>query len=101
MTASIELPDKKYFNIGEVSRICEVSKSVLRTWETKFDCLQNVHRRNNRRYYTKENIRDIGSIKTLIQERGFTISGANQHMNSSEVSDVVQRVPVPRLRFGG
>ena len=85
MTDRIELPDKKYLGIKEVAEICEISQSILRAWETKFDCLKDVRRRKNRRYYTHENVRDILRIKNLTQEKGYTLDGANQFMKSGTV----------------
>lgn len=82
MTDRIQLPEKKYLGIKEVSEICNVSQNVLRAWETKFDCLKDVQRRNNRRYYTHENVRDIARIRDLTQEQGFTLDGANQYMKT-------------------
>jgi len=41
----IELPDKKYFTIGEVSELCGLKSHVLRYWEQVFPMLEPSKRR--------------------------------------------------------
>ena len=69
------IPDKIYFTISEASELCGVSSSKLRYWEERFSNVLKVRRRNNRRYYTRENITAVREIKVLIDDRGFTASG--------------------------
>ncbi len=37
---SSEIPDKLYFRIGEVARLCDVPAYVLRFWESEFPQLK-------------------------------------------------------------
>ena len=71
----LELPDKKYFTIGEVSELCGLKSHVLRYWEKEFPMLQPVKRRG-RRYYQHKDIQLVLEIKHLLYEQGFTIEGA-------------------------
>ena len=38
--ASVAIPDRLYYRIGEVARICGVATSVLRFWDTQFPQLR-------------------------------------------------------------
>ena len=38
---SINIPNKRYFTIGEASKICDVKAHVLRYWESEFKDLAN------------------------------------------------------------
>jgi DNA-binding transcriptional MerR regulator len=71
----IELPDKKYFTIGEVAKICQLKSHVLRYWEQVFPQLEPSKRRG-RRYYQRADLELVLEIKSLLHEQGFTIPGA-------------------------
>ena len=66
------IPDKRYFTISEASELCRVPQSKLRYWEERFSDILKVQRRNNRRYFTRENLLTVREINTLIEERGLT-----------------------------
>ncbi|WP_423909908.1 MerR family transcriptional regulator [Candidatus Spongiihabitans sp.] len=70
------IPTKRYFTIGEVSKLCEVKPHVLRYWEQEFPQLKPVKRRGNRRYYQRHEVKLIRHIRKLLYVEGFTISGA-------------------------
>lgn len=78
-----EIPDKRYFTIGEVSVLCAVKPHVLRYWEQEFRQLHPVKRRGNRRYYQQNDIALIRHIRSLLYEQGFTITGARQQLRDS------------------
>ncbi len=75
-----EIPNKRYFTIGEVSKLCEVKPHVLRYWEQEFPQLKPVKRRGNRRYYQRHEVKLIRQIRTLLYVEGFTISGAKARL---------------------
>jgi len=77
---AVDLPDKRYFSIGEVAERCAVKAHVLRYWETEFDQLRPAKRRGNRRYYTAADIALVQRIRHLLYQEGFTISGARQQL---------------------
>ena len=80
---SIEIPNKRYFTIGEVSNITHIKTHILRYWEKEFNTLEPTKRRGNRRYYTQNDILTILKINELISSQGFTIEGAKQKLESS------------------
>ena len=75
-----DIPDKLYFTIGEVSKLCRLKPHVLRYWEQEFPPLAPTKRRGNRRYYQRKDIILIRKIKNLLYQHGFTIEGARQKL---------------------
>ncbi|MDI9347026.1 MAG: MerR family transcriptional regulator [Methylacidiphilales bacterium] len=85
------LPLKKFFSIGEVSKICNIKPYVLRYWEKEFDDLRPLKRRGNRRFYQRSEVLLIFKIQKLLHEQGFTIHGARQFLaNSTKISQLDQ-----------
>ena len=76
-------PNKRYFTIGEASKICDVKAHVLRYWEQELPDLSPVKRRGNRRYYQRQDVVLIRQIRSLLHEQGFTIGGARQKLDDS------------------
>ncbi|MBX3709283.1 MAG: MerR family transcriptional regulator [Gammaproteobacteria bacterium] len=87
------IPDKLYFTISEVSRLCALKAYVLRYWEQEFPQLKPVKRRGNRRYYQHRDILLVRQIKKLLYEDGFTIEGARIQLSNMPES-VSQSVKV-------
>ena len=74
---NIEIPEKLYFRIGEVSKIIGVDAHVLRYWEAEMDL--KPHRSNSgQRLYRKIDITEFLRIKRLVHDEGYTISGARK-----------------------
>src|ERR1700745_2892298 len=74
---------KRFYTIGEVSKLCGVKPHVLRYWEQKFTQLKPVKRRGNRRYYQHHEVLLIRRIRELLYEQGFTISGARNRLTDA------------------
>lgn len=70
------IPEKLYFTIGEVSKLCDLKPHVLRYWEQEFNQLSPTKRRGNRRYYQLKDVLLVRKIRHLLYEEGFTIDGA-------------------------
>ena len=66
------IPGKRYFTIGEVSELCAVKPHVLRYWEQEFPQLSPVKRRGNRRYYQREDVELVRTIRSLLYSQGYT-----------------------------
>lgn len=90
-SASLPIPAKRYFTIGEVGGLCGVKPHVLRYWEQEFAQLKPVKRRGNRRYYQHEEVLLIRRIKELLYDHGFTINGARNRLEHDEGSE---RIPM-------
>lgn len=67
---------KRYYSIGEVADLFEVSKSLIRFWESEFELLKPHKNSKGERRFTPENIEQFKLIYELVKERGFTLSGA-------------------------
>ena len=80
------IPNKRYFTIGEVARLCQLKPHVLRYWEQEFEQISPV-KRSGRRYYQREDVLIIRQIQGLLHEQGFTISGARQRLSGDQAVD--------------
>jgi DNA-binding transcriptional MerR regulator len=78
--SDLVIPDKLYFRIGEVGRICRLPAYVLRFWETEFPILKPVKSSTGQRMYRQRDVENVLRIKRLLYEEGFTIAGARQHL---------------------
>lgn len=74
------IPEKIYFTIGEVAKLCELKPHVLRYWEQEFPQLTPSKRRGNRRYYQRKDVILIRRIRNLLYLQGYTIDGARQQL---------------------
>ena len=76
----VEIPDKLFFRIGEVSNLTHTKQYVLRYWETEFPMLKPYKSRTGHRLYRRQDVETVFEIKRLLYERGFTIEGARKHL---------------------
>jgi DNA-binding transcriptional MerR regulator len=95
-SATIEIPDKLYFRIGDVARICEVPAYVLRFWESEFQQLKPNKSGTGQRLYRKRDVEMSLRIKRLLYDEGYTIPGARQ-VFQTEARDVRRRNKEPEL----
>lgn len=77
---TVEIPDKLFFKIGEVSRLTGVKAHVLRYWESEFPALSPPKNRAAQRVYRRKDIETVLLIKKLLYEENFTISGARKKL---------------------
>lgn len=76
--ASTPIPDKLYFRIGDVAKLCGVEAYVLRFWETEFPQLKPNKSGTGQRLYRKRDVELALRIKQLLHHDGYTIQGARQ-----------------------
>jgi DNA-binding transcriptional MerR regulator len=88
------IPDKLYFRIGEVARLCRLPAYVLRFWETEFPMLKPVKSSTGQRMYRQRDVENVLRIKQLLYEEGFTIAGARQHLRQ-ETKPAKQQAGLP------
>ncbi|HSY73693.1 MAG TPA: MerR family transcriptional regulator [Alloacidobacterium sp.] len=79
---STAIPDKLYFRIGEVARLCKVQAYVLRFWESEFPQLKPNKSGTGQRLYRKCDVEMALHVKRLLHEQGYTIAGARQLLQS-------------------
>jgi len=91
------IPDKLYFRIGEVARICRLPAYVLRFWESEFPMLKPNKSSTGQRMYRQRDVENVLRIKRLLYEEGFTIAGARQHLrDESKPAKLQSGLPFPR-----
>ncbi len=56
----IEIPDKTYFRIGEVSKILGVEPYVVRYWETEFKTVKPIRTKSEQRLYRRKDLEAAG-----------------------------------------
>jgi DNA-binding transcriptional MerR regulator len=93
-TAEVVIPERLYFRIGEVARLCRLPAYVLRFWETEFSQLKPIKSSTGQRMYRRKDVESVLRIKKLLYEEGFTIAGARQHLRAETKSDKKQ-TPLP------
>ncbi|WP_299529678.1 MerR family transcriptional regulator [Ulvibacterium sp.] len=79
----VELPEKRYYGIGEVARAFGVNTSLIRFWEKEFDALKPKKNAKGNRKFTPQDINNLRLIYHLVKERGFTLEGAKTHLRES------------------
>jgi DNA-binding transcriptional MerR regulator len=92
--AEVIIPDRLYFRIGEVARLCRLPAYVLRFWETEFPQLKPVKSSTGQRMYRRKDVDSVLRIKNLLYEEGFTIAGARQQLRAENKTDKKQP-PLP------
>jgi len=94
--AKTEIPDKLYFRIGEVSRLCAVESYVLRFWESEFPQLHPNKSGTGQRLYRKRDVEMALRVKQLLHEEGYTIAGARQILQTESKRKSKQtELPIP------
>ncbi len=79
--------DKRYFRIGEASRIIGVEPYVLRFWEGEFPQVRPRRADSNQRTYRREDLETLLEIKRLLYDERMTIEGAKQRLKRRMVED--------------
>jgi DNA-binding transcriptional MerR regulator len=82
VSGEVMIPDKLYFRIGEVSRLCGLPSYVLRFWETEFNQLKPTKSGTGQRMYRKIDVENVLRVKKLLYDQGFTIAGARQQLRA-------------------
>ncbi len=75
---------KLYYSIGEVADMFNVSKSLIRFWESEFDLLRPHKNSKGDRRFTKQNIGQFKIIYELVKEKGFTLDGAKRELKENK-----------------
>ena len=77
----MEIPEgKRYFRIGEVSRMLGVEPYVLRYWESEFPQIRPSRADSNQRTYQRKDLEIILEIKRLLYDEKMTIEGARRKL---------------------
>ena len=80
----VQLPQKRYYSIGEVAKAFKVNTSLIRFWEKEFDVINPKKNAKGNRKFTPEDIKNLELIYHLVKERGFTLEGAKTHLKEEK-----------------
>ena len=78
----LQIPNKLYFRIGEVSEITGVQPYTLRHWEMEFPTLSPKKNDSGQRLYRKEDIEMVHTIQRLLHSEGYTTAGARRLLSA-------------------
>jgi DNA-binding transcriptional MerR regulator len=92
--------EKKYYSIGEVAEMLDISASQIRFWENEFDIIKPRKGRSGNRQFTQQDIKNIQLIYHLVKEKGYTLQGAramlkegtDEAMNKMEMVNSLKKV---------
>jgi DNA-binding transcriptional MerR regulator len=70
----INLPDKRYYSIGEVAEAFGVNASLIRFWDKEFDILKPKKNAKGNRMFTPEDIKNLQ----------FILDGAKVHLKENQ-----------------
>ena len=79
----INLPEKRYYKIGEVADAFGVNASLIRFWEKEFNSIKPKKNAKGDRRFTPEDVQQLKRIYELVKERGFTLEGAKTELSKS------------------
>ena len=79
------LPDQKYFSMGEATNILGVKDHILRYWEKAFKKYFAVKRISNRRMFQKSDLITFLKIKQLTQ-KGLNVKAIKKVLEEGDLS---------------
>jgi len=79
----INLPEKRYYKIGEVAKAFDVNTSLIRFWENEFEVLKPKKNKKGNRLFTPEDLKNLQLIYFLVKEKGFTLEGAKNKLKEA------------------
>lgn len=74
--------------MGEVAEMFDVNQSLIRYWESKFDCLRPKKNKKGNRMFRPEDIEHFKVIYHLVKECGMTLDGAKRAMKQHGADEV-------------
>lgn len=100
----IDLPEKRYYGIGEVAKAFKVNASLIRFWEKEFDVLKPKKNAKGNRKFTPQDIKNLQLIYHLVKVRGFTLEGAKTHLKEDKqrilsTFDVIQKLELVKAEL--
>ena len=96
---NIQIPDKLFFTIREVSEITGVKSYILRYWEKQFKILKPLRSIGGQRAYRKKDIEMVLLIHGLLYKDGFTIDGAKKKLKDVRKNEVQMEINFRELEL--
>ncbi len=80
----IDLPEKRYYSIGEIAKAFDVNASLIRFWEKEFDILKPKLNGKGDRHFRPEDVKNLKMIHHLLREKKYTIEGAKDFLKQNK-----------------
>ena len=93
----IDLPDKRYYKIGEVAKAFSVNTSLIRFWEKEFEIINPKKNARGSRLFTTNDIANFKLIFRLVKEKGYTLDGAKQKLKENTEGVIKNHQIISRL----
>lgn len=93
----VNLPEKRYYKIGEVAKAFHVNTSLIRFWEKEFDIIKPKKNAKGNRLFTPEDVDNFKLIYHLVKERGYTLDGAKLQLKKNPEKTVHNHEIISRL----
>lgn len=74
------IPNKRYFTLEEVAKLCAVKPHLVRYWEREFPELNPALRQGNPRRYRQPDVALIREIRHLLYGIGLSLEQAKQSL---------------------
>ena len=96
-----QLPEKLYYNIGEISNAFGVKPSLIRFWEKEFNIINPKKSSKGTRKFSIKDVEKINLIYSLVKKKGYTLEGAKKQILNGENGnlDVLKRLQKIRLEL--
>ncbi|MCP4681462.1 MAG: MerR family transcriptional regulator [Desulfobacterales bacterium] len=88
--------NKRYFRIGEASRIIGVEPYVLRYWESVFSQIRPQRAESKQRTYQRADLETLLEIKKLLHDEKMTIEGAKRRLSEAKAGKNTTALPLLR-----
>ena len=83
----LNLPEKRYYKIGEVAEAFKVNASLIRFWEKEFSIINPKKNKKGNRLFTVKDIENFNRIFELVKINGYTLDGAKKALRSKKSAD--------------
>ncbi len=93
----VDLPEKRYYKIGEVAKAFSVNASLIRFWEKEFDIIKPKKNAKGNRLFTSDDITNFQLIYRLVKEKGLTLEGAKKQLKENPETTLHHHEIISRL----
>ena len=73
-----QLPEKLYYNIGEISNAFGVKPSLIRFWEKEFKIINKKKSNKGTRKFSIKDVEKINLIYSLVKKKGYNLRSKNK-----------------------
>lgn len=93
-----EKETRKYYKIGDVSKMLGVPASTLRFWEKEFKQLKPMKNKKGDRIYHLKDIDILKEIQYLTHEKGIKLAKASKKVKTGTMAESPNTELLKRLR---